>query len=275
MFVKKKWRNQGMGFVKSAKRRRQSTSAQVAASGPAASLASTLTSTALAATAGGTSLALFLSLTSTIISSSSVAAFFFFHYNLLEETKRVAESARRIRSKLCSSYPPHFNLPFVLRTLRTAAAFRRTKLLFLPTGMFKRKTNQTRFHQRVHEDTSLCSLIENHLKPNPWNHPLSQFCQEQFHRLKFFIQKYPKGSKSPFRELDIKAPIRQQLADTVILEYPVIHVFLPSEHYDFEVVRENHPVAHRPEGKDSSSADNEIPKGVTFKEEELKTMIAL
>ncbi|XP_022756736.1 putative box C/D snoRNA protein SPCC613.07 [Durio zibethinus] len=213
-------------------------------------------------------------------------------YNLLEETKRVAESARRMRSKLCSNYPPHFKLPFVLRNLRSAAASRRTKLLFLPTGMSKREINQTRFHSGkyiswtiewrfhstdvvlldhgVHEDKSLCSVIENHLKPGPWNHPLRQFCQEQLHCLKFFIRKYPKGPKSPFRELDIKAPIRQQLADTVILEYPVIHVFLPLECYDFEVIRENRPVTHRPEGKDFSSADNEIPKSVTFKEEEIE-----
>ncbi|XWS35476.1 hypothetical protein CRYUN_Cryun20dG0000600 [Craigia yunnanensis] len=214
-------------------------------------------------------------------------------YNLLEETKRVAESARRIRSKLCGSYPPYFKLPYFLRTLRTAAASRRTKLLLLPTGMSKKEINQTRFHHRkkciswtiewrfhstnvvlldhgVHEDTSLRSVIENHLKPSPWNNPLKRFCQEQLDCLKFFIRKYPKGPKSPFRELDIKAPIRQQLADTVILEYPVIHVFLPSEHYDFEVVRENYPVTHRPEGKDSGSADNEIPKGITFKEEEIE-----
>ncbi|XP_052877072.1 uncharacterized protein LOC128283728 [Gossypium arboreum] len=56
----------------------------------------------------------------------------------------------------------------------------------------------------------------------------------------------------------------------VVLEYPVIHVFLPSEHCDFEVIRENHLVTHGPEGKDSSGADNEIPKGVTFKEEEIE-----
>ncbi|XVF79581.1 hypothetical protein PTKIN_Ptkin15bG0000700 [Pterospermum kingtungense] len=213
-------------------------------------------------------------------------------YNLLEETKRVAESARRIRSKLCTSYPPHFKLPYPLRTLRTAAASRRTKLLFLPSGMSKRETNQTRLHNRkhiswtiewrfhstdvvlldhrVHEDTILNSVIGNHLKPSPWNNPLRRFCEEQLDCLKFFIRKYPKGRKSPFRELDIKAPIRQLLADTVILEYPVIHVFLPSDHFDFDIVRENDTITHRPESKDSGGADNEIPKGVTFKEEEIE-----
>ncbi|KAG4175974.1 hypothetical protein ERO13_A11G220500v2 [Gossypium hirsutum] len=159
--------------------------------------------------------------------------------------------------------------------------------------MSKRETNQTRFNHRkkyiswtfewrfhstdvvlldhgIHEDTSLCSLIENHLQPSPWNHPFRKFCEEQLDSLKFFIRKYPKGSKSPFRELDIKAPFRKLLADMVVLEYPVIHVFLPSEHCDFEVIRENHLVTHGPEGKDPSGADNEIPKGVTFKEEEIE-----
>ncbi|KAK8639885.1 hypothetical protein V6N13_138251 [Hibiscus sabdariffa] len=218
-------------------------------------------------------------------------------YNLLEETKRVAETAERIRSRICNTmnssyYHHHFKLSNPLRTLRSAAASRRTKLLFLPSGMSRRETNQTQFNRRkkciswtiewrfhstdvvlldhgVHEDTSLCSLIENHLQPSPWNHPLRRFCEEQLDCLKFFIQKYPKG-KSPFRELDIKAPIRQQLAHTVVLEYPVIHVFLPLDHYDFEVIRENLPVTHRTEGKDSSIADNEIQKGVIFKEEEIE-----
>ncbi|KAE8679816.1 HIT-type Zinc finger family protein, putative isoform 2 [Hibiscus syriacus] len=217
-------------------------------------------------------------------------------YNLLEETKRVAETAERIRSKLCnttnSSYHPHFKLPYPLRTLRSVAASRKTKLLFLPSGMSRRETNQTLFNHRkkciswtiewrfhstdvvlldhgVHEDTSLCSLIENHLQPSPWNHPLRQFCEVQLDCLKFFIRKYPKGM-SPFRELDIKAPIRQQLADMVVLEYPVIHVYLPSDRYDFEIIKKNLPVNHRRESKDSNIADNEIQKGVTFREEEIK-----
>ncbi|KAE8727453.1 HIT-type Zinc finger family protein, putative isoform 2 [Hibiscus syriacus] len=211
-------------------------------------------------------------------------------YNLLEETKRVAETAERIRSKLCNTTTTscshhHFKLPYPLRTLRTVAASRRTKLLFLPSVLSSRETNQTLYNHRkkciswtiewgfiqqtlfcltmgellVHEDTSLCSLIENHLQPSPWNHPLRRFCEERLDCLKFFIRKYPKG-KSPFREFDINAPTRQQLDNTVVIEYPVIHVFLPMEHYDFEVIRENLPVTHRTEGKDSSIADNEIQK---------------
>ncbi|KAL5760561.1 hypothetical protein ACOSQ2_019399 [Xanthoceras sorbifolium] len=216
-------------------------------------------------------------------------------YNLLEETKRVADSAERLRGKLCgpASGYPYFKLPYYLRSLKNAAASRRTKVLFLPTGMTKRENNQTRYDQRkkliswtiewrfhstdvvlfdhrVHEDTTLCSVIEKHLKLGPWNHQLRQFCEEKLDCLKFFIRKYLKGPKSPFRELDIKAPIRQQLSDVVLLEYPIIYVFLPSHSYDFEVVKDSQPVARRPMLTDSVSNVYESPKGVPFRVEEIE-----
>ncbi|KAJ9158698.1 hypothetical protein P3X46_024259 [Hevea brasiliensis] len=212
-------------------------------------------------------------------------------YSLLEEMKRVAESAQRMRTKLCAY--PQFRLPAHLRSLKGAAAGRRTKLLFLPSGMSKREKNQSRYNQRkkfiswtiewrfhstdvilldhgVHEDTYLCSVIEKHLKPGPWNHQLRQFCDEHLDSLKFLIRKYPKGPKSPFYELDIKAPLKQQLANVVILEYPVIYVFLPSHSYDFEVVKDVKPVTNRPESKNSVHNDESSPKGVAFREEEIE-----
>lgn len=115
---------------------------------------------------------------------------------------------------------------------------------------------------------NLHSIIENHLKPGPWNHQLKQFCEEQLDCLKFFIRKYPKGSRSPFCELDIKAPIRQQLANLVILEYPVIYVFLPSHSFNFEVVKDANPIIRKLDLKDSGS--NASPQGVPFKEEEIE-----
>ncbi|KAH7854021.1 hypothetical protein Vadar_009229 [Vaccinium darrowii] len=60
---------------------------------------------------------------------------------------------------------------------------------------------------KVYGSKSLCSVTENHLKPCPWNHQVEQFCEEPLDSLKFFIRKCLKGPKSPFRELDIKAPI--------------------------------------------------------------------
>ncbi|GMY22335.1 putative box C/D snoRNA protein SPCC613.07 [Fagus crenata] len=210
-------------------------------------------------------------------------------YNLLEEVKRVAESAERMRSKLY--WYPHYKLPCHLKSLRSAAASRKTKLLFLPTGMSKREKNQTQYNQRkktiewtiewrfhstdvvlhdhgLNENLTICSIIENHLKPGPWNHQLRQFCEEQLDCLKFFIRKYPKGPRSPFHELDVKAPIRQQLANLVILEYPLIYVFLPSHKFDFEVIKEANPVTHKTEFKDSGS--KLLPEGVPFKEEEIE-----
>ncbi|GFZ00657.1 HIT-type Zinc finger family protein [Actinidia rufa] len=185
---------------------------------------------------------------------------------MLEDVKRIADSAQRMRLKLCGY--SHFRLPFPLKGLRSAAANRRTKLLFLPSGMTKRETNRSYYNNRVDENTNLCSVVEKHLGPGPWNHQLKQFCDEPLDSLKFFIRKYPKGPKSPFRELDIKAPIRQQLANLMILEYPVIHVFLPSHKYDFEVIKDAVPC--RTEIKESISNNHPSQKGVTFREEEIE-----
>lgn len=68
-------------------------------------------------------------------------------YNLLEEIKRVADSARRTRTKL-HPHPPYSRFPPHRQDLKRAAARRRTKLLFLPNGMSKREKNQTQYDPR-------------------------------------------------------------------------------------------------------------------------------
>ncbi|KAL6557466.1 hypothetical protein OROMI_017816 [Orobanche minor] len=210
-------------------------------------------------------------------------------YNMLEDVKRIADSARRLRVKLCGY--PQFRLPFFLKRLQKAAASRRTKLQFLSNGMSKRQKNQTRYHNRekfiswtiewrfhstdivlvdhgVNENTTLSSVIENHLKPGPWNHSLRHFCNHTLDSLKFFIRKNPKGSRSPFRQLDVRAPICEQLSNMVILEYPVIHVYLPSHSYNFCVIND---LARREiEIKEPVHDDSPSTKGVTFKEEEIE-----
>lgn len=70
-------------------------------------------------------------------------------YNMLEDVKRVAESARRMRYKLCGY--SQFRLPFPLKSLRSAASSRRTKLHFLSGGMSKREKNQTFYNYRLFE----------------------------------------------------------------------------------------------------------------------------
>ncbi|KAL0284034.1 UNVERIFIED_CONTAM: hypothetical protein Sradi_7210800 [Sesamum radiatum] len=127
---------------------------------------------------------------------------------MLEDVKRIADSAQRMRVKLCGC--SQFRLPVPLKILRRAAASRRTKLLFLSSGMSKREANRTYYNNRVQEDTTLSSMIEKHLKPGPWNHSLRPFCDQTLGSLKIFIGKYPKGPKSPFQQLNIKAPIREQ-----------------------------------------------------------------
>ena len=54
-------------------------------------------------------------------------------------------------------------------------------------------------------------------------------------------------------ELDIRAPIREQLANLVILEYPWIHVFLPSHSFDFDVIKGADPC--QPEMEESVTFD--------------------
>lgn len=209
-------------------------------------------------------------------------------YNMLEDVKRFAESARRMRQRLCGY--SRFKLPFPLKNLRRAAGSRRTKIHFLPSGMSKREKNQTYYNNRnkciswtiewrfnstdvvlidhgVHEDTSLFSVLETHLKPGPWNHPLKQFCEESLDCLKLFIRKHSKGLKSPFYQLNTKAPLREQLADKVILEYPVIYVFLPSHSYDFEVIKYSVPLKMEP--KEQDYGDSPSRKGVMFREEDI------
>lgn len=74
--------------------------------------------------------------------------------------------------------------------------------------------------------------------------------------------------KSPFVELDIEAPIREQLATLVIIEYPVIHVFLPLQRYDFEVT--SVAIRHELDHKEFIKNREPSPKRVLFREEEIK-----
>ena len=71
-------------------------------------------------------------------------------------------------------------------------------------------------------------------------------------------------------ELGIRAPIREQLANLIILEYPQIHVFLPSHSYDFDVIKVASPCRHQPELKESAKIDHPSPEGILFREEEIE-----
>ena len=70
--------------------------------------------------------------------------------------------------------------------------------------------------------------------------------------------------------MDIRAPIRQQLANLVILEYPLIHVFLPSHSYDFNVIKDVNPRCHQLELKESVAIDHPSSEGISFREEEIE-----
>ncbi|KAI3932732.1 hypothetical protein MKW92_027998 [Papaver armeniacum] len=210
-------------------------------------------------------------------------------YRFLEEAKRLAESAKRTRKAVFGDSLGEVNkFPYKLKQLREKAWKRNIKLAFLPSGMSKREKNKSeydqskasilwtiewRFHSTdvvivdsgVNENTKLCSVIEEHLKLGPWNNKLRPFCEEPLDRLKFFIRKNAKQHKSPYRELDIKSSISQQLANTFIVEYPVIYVYLPSASDDLWVIKDAAPPAYK-----STETNSPIRKHVTFKEEEPK-----
>ncbi|KAK1364710.1 hypothetical protein POM88_040271 [Heracleum sosnowskyi] len=76
------------------------------------------------------------------------------------------------------------------------------------------------------------------------------------------------GPKSPVVELDIEAPIREQLANLVIIEYPVIHVFLPSHQYDYEVTKVE--IHHKLDHKEFIKNREPSREGVLFREEVIK-----
>ncbi|RWW24342.1 hypothetical protein GW17_00011373 [Ensete ventricosum] len=61
----------------------------------------------------------------------------------------------------------------------------------------------------------------------------------------------------------------QQLQNTVIVEYPVIYVFLPSDKYDFEVEKDAKSFSRNEEAPVSASGIPS-PKGILFKEEEFE-----
>jgi hypothetical protein len=81
-----------------------------------------------------------------LISLKFIFFVLFWDYNLLEEVKRVAEAASRMRSKL--DMYTNFRLPHHLKSLQNAVRSWRTQLLFLPNGMSKREKNRSQYDHR-------------------------------------------------------------------------------------------------------------------------------
>ncbi|KAJ3683238.1 hypothetical protein LUZ60_013465 [Juncus effusus] len=211
-------------------------------------------------------------------------------YSLLEETKRVADLARRMKRSFGTNSVPGL-IPQRLKMLRKAAYRRKTSLFFLPKGMSRNECNKSRFDQRsnciywtlewrfhsietslidhnVSENESLESIIEKHLSPTPWNDKFTPYRNLPLSDLRFFIQKQAKVSKSPYRELNVKLPINPQFRNILILEYPVIHVFLPTETPDFEIQEFKIPVPK--ETVISNPGFDAGNEGRVFKEEEIE-----
>ncbi|XP_037416071.1 putative box C/D snoRNA protein SPCC613.07 [Triticum dicoccoides] len=219
-------------------------------------------------------------------------------YNLLEETGLVRESAHRLLGDFGRNYGCSFEgrhgaqLPSWLSFLRKAAERRGVRLAFLPRGMTRRERNRSRHDRRsdciywtvewkfnstdivltddqTDENASLLSLLEKHLTPSPWKDQLTPYRNTELRDLKLFIQKSAKNSKSPRRQLNIEEPLRPQLRGTLIVEYPTINVFLPSDSYEFQVEKPANRIS-RNEQPPGSSNDSPPIEGTEFKEEEIE-----
>ncbi|PKA46990.1 hypothetical protein AXF42_Ash011664 [Apostasia shenzhenica] len=217
-------------------------------------------------------------------------------YNMLEETKRISESAKRMLSGFRGYH--RFKLPIQLQALRRAAKRRRIRLLYLPCGMSKREANQSRYDGRKESiswtidfrfhgtnivlvdhgiyiittavkkpsNQYMFCMPQKHLAPGPWIHQLKPFCDAKLEDLKLFLRINPKGSKSLFRKLNVTSSIGSQLKNIVILEYPVIYVYLHSHHCDFEV-------EYVPFSKNEVSSGSDLKpcvKDSLYTEEEIK-----
>ncbi|CAO1941035.1 unnamed protein product [Urochloa humidicola] len=215
-------------------------------------------------------------------------------YNLLEETKQARESAHRIIAGFGRNFGGQggAQLPSWLFFLRKAAHRRGIRLYFLPRGMARREQNRSRHNHRkdciywtlewkfnstdvvltdheIDEHTTLLSLLEKHLCPGPWKDQLTRYRNTELRDLKLFIEKSAKDSDSPYRLLNIEEPLRPQLRGILVVEYPTIKVFLPSDSYDFEVEKMVNKLAK--DGKATGSATDEPPvEGNKFHEEEIE-----
>ncbi|KAM3336220.1 hypothetical protein ACQJBY_030293 [Aegilops geniculata] len=219
-------------------------------------------------------------------------------YNLLEETSMVRESAHRLLGGLGRNFGCGFEgrhgaqLPPWLSFLRKAAERRGVRLAFQPTGMTRREQNRSRHDRRsdciywtiewkfnstdivltddqTDENASLLSLLEKHLTPSPWKDQLTPYRNTELRDLKLFIQKSAKNSKSPHRQLNIEEPLRPQLRGTLIVEYPTINVFLPSDSYEFQVEKPANKISGN-EQPPGSSNDSPPIEGTEFQEEEIE-----
>lgn len=71
--------------------------------------------------------------------------------------------------------------------------------------------------------------------------------------------------------LSVKAPFGQQMANIVLVEHPIIHVYLPSHNYDFDIDNDLELLSHSKTDDPPGSSDG-IPnsKSLYFREEQIE-----
>ncbi|XP_073125114.1 uncharacterized protein [Henckelia pumila] len=75
---------------------------------------------------------------------------------VIKQLNHSSSAILRRRVKLCGNY--HFGLPFPLKSPRSAAASRRTRILFHSNGMPKREMNKTYYNNRS-EGLNYCLVV--------------------------------------------------------------------------------------------------------------------
>ncbi|KAJ7525050.1 hypothetical protein O6H91_17G034100 [Diphasiastrum complanatum] len=216
-------------------------------------------------------------------------------YNLLEESLRITDSAKRIRDHLGSSEK---KMSSQMIQLRNQAANRNIKIFFLANGMSRRETNTAFYNRRfkcifwkvewrfdstevnlvdhrVDENLKLEKVLEKHLAAYPGNalvrHKLRQFLKEPLQQLKLLMKKEPCSvSKEEYFELNMSEPLRKQLAYKSIYEYPIVNVVLPSEAHKFKIISESIPSFRVPEAPKVNSMPYEAHAGTYYQEEEIE-----
>ncbi|BBM96718.1 zinc finger HIT domain-containing protein 3 [Marchantia polymorpha subsp. ruderalis] len=221
-------------------------------------------------------------------------------YNLLEETLRLADSAKRLRAPFTSGV--RNEVPPQVKALQKQAKARSTTLLLLAHGMTKRAVNTSYFDKRnkrifwrvewvfegtdvrlvdsrVDENSTLESVLAKHLAHDAENvtvrYLLRSFRWKPLHELVLLLPKEPcSAAEKEYFELTLGNPLKDQLADKSIVEYPTIHVLLPGSLGNFASAKISKAVPPKVLVPDEIVGDRiqdpQELEGVPFKEEDFE-----
>ncbi|XP_045606797.1 box C/D snoRNA protein 1 [Procambarus clarkii] len=201
-------------------------------------------------------------------------------YRLLEEIDHKLEDNLRhpLRRHVMRSLKDKPSLPHFLHRLRNEAWNRGTTLKFMPSHFASRRENTSRFnfkegiirwhikwifHQAdvtftdtsVDENTPIIKLLTKYLEPNndlsqDDNEKLAYYQSASYGKVAVLMKTDVPGSGTTFQELFMSKSIRLNLANKMVMEYPVLYVVL-KHHMDAYL-------EYQPEGHDDLFSDPEV-----------------